>query len=176
MATVPDIDGLEALDKELKQLPANIQKKLLRKPLRAGAVLMRNAVQSSAPRNTGATARAVKIEQVRSRSNPSRITYAVGIETGKVQRSSVTSGLSSTRVKGALKVRKASARERRGEDPYYWRFQEFGYHTRAKAGARGRHIPGKHFMRKAFLRTYSSAKNLVSNELAKGLNNYRQQT
>ena len=189
MADSFQIEGFKELSKELERLPQKVQKKILRKSVRAGAVLMRNRAKILAPKRTGALARAIKVESSTSRSTPSVISYVIGVETGKVQRRTASTGKVATRGKGKLKLRKANAREKRGEDPYYWKFQEFGYRATgrslhgkgkkgrgrkglAKARARGIKVPGKHFMRNAFDSTYSSAINLVRNELARGLNNY----
>lgn len=189
MADTFKIEGFAELSKELEKLPIKIQKKILRKSVKAGAVLMRDRARALAPKRTGATARAIKVESTTSRSRPGIISFAVGVETGKVQRLTASTGKVATKVKGKLKLRKASARERRGEDPYYWKFQEFGYratgrslHGKRKKGlgrkglaktrARGIKVPGKHFMRNAFNTTYTSALNLVRNELARGINNY----
>lgn len=190
MADTFKIEGFAELSKELDRLPLKVQNKILKKSVKAGAVLMRDRARALAPKRTGATARAIKFESTTSRSRPGTISFAVGVETGKVQALTAKTGKVSIRdKKGNRKLRRATARERRGEDPYYWKFQEFGYRATgrslhgkrkkglgrkglAKARARGIMVPGKHFMRNAFNTTYTSALNLVRNELARGINNY----
>ena len=55
------VDGLEELDRRLKDLPKQQAKSVLRKALRAGAELFKKAVVAEAPKDTGFMAEHFKI-------------------------------------------------------------------------------------------------------------------
>lgn len=136
------VRGLAELNRELAAFPTKIKKKAVRRAIAAGAKIVQKDAKASAPRRTGATRRAIATKSTPSRSRPDRVRSSVFIRT------------SGNRTKAA---------RARNEDPFYWYFQEFGYRatgrgaktsglSRADFRARGRKIPGKRFMQRAFNR------------------------
>ena len=61
MATEFKVEGLAEIDKALKQLPAKIERNVLRGTVRAAAMVMRNSAKSMAPVNTGALKRSLRV-------------------------------------------------------------------------------------------------------------------
>lgn len=166
MADTFDIEGFSELSKAMEKLPANLQKRALRPSVRAGANLMRDRARMGAPVRTGALKRNIKSEERRDKFNRGRVQFSVGVEHGKKNLS--------------------ASRKKRGEDPYYWYFQEEGYHAVGRAKSKGRKgragrkqrsrfVRGKHFMRRAFDTTYTSAINLVRTSLARHINRINNQ-
>ena len=136
------VRGLAELNRELKAFPAKLQKKAVRRAIAAGAKIVQKDAKANAPRNSGATRRAIATKSTPSRSQPNLVRSSVFVRTGG-NRTKATRG--------------------RNEDPYYWYFQEFGYRatgrgaktsglSRADFRARGRKIAGKRFMRRALER------------------------
>lgn len=158
MADTFGVSGFSELARAMETLPVNLQKRALRSSVRAGANLMRDRARMGAPVRSGALKRNIKSEERRDKFNRGRVQFSIGVEHGKKSIS--------------------ASRKKRGEDPYYWYFQEEGYHAVGRAKSKGRKgraarkqrsrfIRGRHFMRKAFDTTYTSAINLVRTALAR---------
>ena len=150
------VKGLPELRTAMSELAPRLLKKAMSKGLRLAAVRVQKAAQAKAPvRQDGKVAGGAlkrNITKRRTRIRNNRITYLVGVETGKVVllkgRKLAVAGSKN----GVLKVRKATRRERAGEDPFYYRFQELGFTAvgRGGKGAGGPWIEGKHYLQNAF--------------------------
>ena len=160
MAEAFAVQGFKELNKALDDLPRNLQRRAVNKGVRAGAALVRDRAKLNVPVRSGALRRNIKIK-ARRRRDRGIVQYDVGVEFGKRNLS--------------------AARKKRGEDPYYWYFQEFGYRAVGRAKAKGRKgrerrknnarkIPGKRFMRNAFGSTRNAVVNKIRDELANEIN------
>lgn len=152
--------GLADVKKALKDLPGTIQRRAVRAGLTAASRLVRDMAKAAAPEGkTGALKRNIQQKMGKIRGNS--IFAYVGVEAGKVPRSNAEGKVTFKTRRGKVKSRKLSARENRGEDPYYYKFQETGYTAVGRRKARGRlsrkfggatkgrKIPGKFFLRNA---------------------------
>lgn len=147
------VKGLKELSQELEQLPKKLQKTAIRRAVAAGAKIILQKAKSSAPRDSGALRRAIARYNRNNRNEPNITRQSIFVRTNR------------KRTKGQVK---------RGENPYWWYFQEFGYNAigRRKFTGRGRQsrdafrksagrfIPETKFMRKAF--STSSGRALVT--------------
>lgn len=142
-----EVRGLPELKKALKDLPGTVQRRGIRAGLNAASRLVRDKARATAPVRTGALKRNIQAKLGRIRGNS--ISAYVGVEAGKVPEAD-ESGRVKFKTRRGVKSRKLSARERRGEDPFYYKFQERGFTAvgRRKGGT-GKKIPGKHFLRSA---------------------------
>ncbi len=165
-----EIRGLKALDEELKALPMKIQKKILVGATAKGANVFRDAAKVSVPvaakphysypyvrkseRLRRIAARMSGVRKARGRSSD-----AVLITPGNIQR-----GMRAFRVRDVsatgLEVRYAigpakKKGTRRVNDPWYWRFLEFGT----------KHLRGRRFLRNAFTANVAKVIEVVRAEL-----------
>ena len=70
------LDGIEKLQRRLDALPGKIQRRAIRKPLRATATKVGRSLRSGTPRRTGAGKKAVKITvRVKPKSAWARVKY-----------------------------------------------------------------------------------------------------
>ena len=165
MAETVHVDGLRELSVRLKEFPIKVQQSVNRKALRNGTNLLAKAVKQYAPRKSGALNRNIKVKNRTSRSDAWRSVFSVVVEHGKVQRLTASTGKhhAGRDRKGKDRLRNASARQKRGENPFYWYFQEFGYAAvgrrmvkglgrkgRSRTAKASRKIPGKYFARRAY--------------------------
>lgn len=143
----PKIRGLGELEENIKKLPYTMRKKVVRAGLTEATKVIVKDAKANAPVRTGALRRNIKARAGKKgkarRHGRFAVTRIVGVEHGKVGQLLATS--KGFGVKTSKGVRKASAREKRGEDPYYWWFQELGYTTRG-----GTRVHGKRFLTRAF--------------------------
>lgn len=152
---MPDIQvqGLAELRRALLNYPKKLQKKGLDKAVFAGARIVEAQAEKNAPVRTGALRRNIVSKRGQRRYAPNAASYyIVGVRHGKTN---------TNRVGRSGRKRAVTAYDKRGEDPFYWRFQELGFTAvgRAKAlsGAKKRRgvkatgtwIPPKRFMQKA---------------------------
>jgi hypothetical protein len=77
------------------------------------------------------------------------VQYIVGVEHGRVR--PIVEGRVTVKNRwGKLVTRRASKREKRGDDPFYFRFQELGFRAvGTRRGGPGRKIPGRRFLTNA---------------------------
>lgn len=159
------VQGLAELRRALLTYPKKIQKRALDKAMAAGARVVAAEARKNAPVRSngkwsggqitpaGATrANIVAKRGQRRYAGGSDSYFIVGVRHGKTNTNPVGRD---------GRKRTVTAYDKRGQDPFYWRFQEFGYTAvgRAKAlsGAKkrrrvrptGRYIPGKFFMTRA---------------------------
>lgn len=128
------VRGLREIDKRLKAFPAKIQRAALNKALRAGAQLIVKEAKATAPVDTGATRRNIIAKVARDKKGRAA-RMIIGVRHGRVRTQETK-----IRVRGKERIRKLTAYDRRGEDPFYWRFVELGTSR----------IAGRHFLTKAF--------------------------
>lgn len=134
MAETVRIEGLKELDRALRAFPLKVQKKVMRRSVAAAAKVIFTEIKAAAPRDSGALRRSIARRFRSQRRDKKTLKQSIYVRTGQ------------GRTKGQL---------RRGDDPYYWYMQEFGYRTvgrspRKGRKIRGRKIPGKRFMRGSF--------------------------
>lgn len=153
------ITGLDELERKLKALPARLQGRALGAAMRAGGREIQREIKARAPVDTGALKRNVVAKRgQRKFDGDLSQRQIIGVRHGRAR---ATASKFVTR-SGKTITNKLTAYDRRGEDPFYFRFQELGYHAvgRRKAASRrergnrkagnasyGRFIPGKRFMR-----------------------------
>lgn len=146
MTTTVRIDGLAELERALRQFPVNLQRRALGAAMRAGAREITKEVKARAPVRTGALKRNVLAKRGRAQFDRGLVArQIVGVRHGRVK----TRG-------------KLSAYDKRGNDPFYYRFQELGFTAvgRRKAANRserrarkvgrgtvGRKIAGRGFLK-----------------------------
>lgn len=152
-------NGLADVKRALSDLPGSLMRGAIRSGLNAAARVVRNSARASAPVSTGAIKRNIQQKMGKIRGNS--ISAFVGVEAGKVPKPSAEGRVTFKNRRGKQKSRALSAREKRGEDPYYYKFQETGFtavgRRKARSGASkrrggataGRKIPGKFFLRSA---------------------------
>lgn len=145
---MPDIQikGLRQLEDRMRAFPAKLQRRAMKKALAAGARLIVREAKSNAPIASGALKRNIVAKAGPKRRDIAGSTrYIVGVLHGK------TNTRETKNIRGAVRKRRVSAYDRRGQDPYYFRFQELGFTAigRAKRGSAGRKIAGRHFLRNA---------------------------
>lgn len=112
------IEGVEELQKALKQLPPTVAKKHMRNAIRRGIVLVRDTIKSNAPIRTAASKRGVRRGQKAAK--PGRLRRLVRIKSRRGKR-------------GYLKVSLQYPTEGKSDNPknaFYWRFVVDGFrHT-----------------------------------------------
>ena len=156
-----EVKGLRELEAALKGFTPALQKRSIRQALGAGGRVVRDAARARAPVRSGVLRRNIQV--VVGKINPGKgIQNAyIGIETGKVGQVTAEGKVAFKR-RGKARFRAQTRREKRGEDPFYYRFQELGFtavgRRKARSGASkrrggetvGRKIPGLRFLTKAF--------------------------
>lgn len=163
-----ELHGMKELLKAMQELPPKIAKKAVSKALRKGAAIIVQAARAEAPVNTGVLRRNIV---ARSGGIKKGIMHAVvGVEAGKIR----TSG-------------RLTRREKRGEDPFYWKYQEIGFHAVGRRGAKrreglagrtarrgaGRLIPGRRFLTHAFDRNAAAVAKAIADECAAFVRDYK---
>lgn len=145
------IDGFGELAAKLRALVPAMRKKVLRNALAAGARLVRDDAKRNAP--------VLSTAMQAPHRKPGTLRAAIKVRTSKVARRAGDVGVfvNIKPAKGAARGAKSSA------DPFYWRFQEFGWTPaskrpglatklqRRRAARQGvaRQIPGRKFLSNA---------------------------
>ncbi len=134
------LEGYDRLLSSMRSLPEKLQRQVIRKSIRAGASSMRKTARANAPKRSGALDRNIIVASSSPKGKLGKVisSYAVGVDSGKV--GAVVDGRVAT---SRGKSRKATRREKAGEDPFYWVWQETGYQNGPKK------VPGKKFLEKA---------------------------
>jgi HK97 gp10 family phage protein len=148
--------GIPDLQRALDRLAVDLRKKVIRKALRAGAKVVLNQAKANAPVRTGLLRRRITVMASKLR---------------KVSRGEIGVFLT------VRATKKARATKDRRNDPFYFKFQESGFHAtgRHKIGggtkrrALGRQafrfIAGKQFLGRAFEAKRSEALQVIINEV-----------
>lgn len=159
MAEQLQIKGLRELEAAMKAFVPKLQKRGIRQALGAGARVIRDAARLKAPERTGTLKRNIQAVVGRINARQGIQSAYVGVETGKV--GPAIAGKVEVKRKGKTRLRAQTKREKRGEDPYYYRFQELGFtavgRRKARSGASkrrggqtlGTKVPGIRFLTKA---------------------------
>lgn len=153
-----EVKGLSQIRDRMLKFPKRIQGRVLDKAMRAGAKVIAAEVRQRAPVKTGAIQRNVLAKRGDRRfKGESDSRFIVGVQHGKA-RTRETKWTSKT---GKTRTNRLTKYDKRGEDPFYYRFQERGFHavgrvakgkgawSRAKRRLRTRNarfIPGKKFI------------------------------
>jgi HK97 gp10 family phage protein len=119
------VDGLdEILDMLKKRLPEKLYGKALQGALAKAAKPIVDAARSNAPVRTGRLRKAIYSfrDKQSTRSRESRL----------------------------ISVRRGKKFQKTNRDAYYWKFVEFGHHTRAGKSGTAKVVPPRPFMRPAF--------------------------
>lgn len=135
------VEGLADLTAKLKTLPDVMRKRVLRNALAAGARIVRDEAKRNAPVLTPENARSAPYRK------PGTVRDAIAVRTSKVARSdgnvgvfvnvrpargaafrteTVRSSLLGVKVKRRTLKRESQRGARSPNDPFYWRFLEFG--------------------------------------------------
>lgn len=159
------VKGLKELNRELEQLPVKLKKTAVRRAVAAGAKVILQKAKATAPRRTGTVRRAIARRSRNNRSQPTLTRQSIYVRTGR------------NRTKGQIK---------KGDNAYYWIFQEFGYRAigrkkknykgrkgREKYRSSGRKIQGRKFMQKSFDTSSGRALVMFRKTLNKELEVYR---
>jgi hypothetical protein len=163
MAELVKVEGLEDVRKRLESLPVHLRKKVMYSVLRKAAAPIIRAAKMNAPVAKRATKRVI----------PGLIKNTIRTAVSKFKRPS--SGEFGIYIKPFVPGKVKSLKRRAGKgvffgDPYYYKFQEFGFHATGRkriAGGRNRRaatlakgtarfVPGKQFLGRAF-EMYKSA-------------------
>lgn len=94
------IEGLAELDKALRELPDAIQGRPLRAAVAAGARLIQKDAKDRVPVRTGLVRDRIRVMSIKQQQSNARAEVAVGV--------------------------RRSSKAGKGQDPFYWRFLEFG--------------------------------------------------
>lgn len=134
------ITGLPDLKAQLRAIPEKLRKRALRTALAAGARVVRNEAQRLAPVIKSSDA-AVK----KGYRKPGTLRKAIAVRTSKIARRSGDVGVfvNVRPAKGAVfrngaVVRKKERGAKSPNDPFYWRFLEFGRTARGLTAERSR--------------------------------------
>ena len=158
-----EVEGLKELDRALAEFPLKLQRRILNKAMAAGARIIANEVKARAPVKTGAIKRNVGYKRGDRRYNEPGMAgrHIVGVQHGKVRSKPSVIRLPS----GRRKIAKLTKYDLRGQDPFYFRFVEKGYHAvgrlpkqkgvnaraaRRQRVAAARFVPGQRFMQQGF--------------------------
>ena len=178
MAEIVRVEGLADLKITLQNLPIHLRKKVMYRLLKKAAAPILLAAKANAPVARKATRRVI----------PGLIRDTLKIAISKFKKSA--NGEFGVFIKPIApgKIKRASRSARRGGvrgpnfgDPFYYRFQEFGFQAvgrikavggksarvARKASGGARFVPGKEFLGRAFESTKSAALNLIRSDLAK---------
>ena len=149
------IEGLEALDRKLRELPEKVGRRAMRRALRKGATIVRREARSGAqklddPRTSNSIAKNIAI-----RNGGTKRERAEG---GPVLRVGVLGGARDYSAHGEIGTGK-SGKENPGGSTFYWRFLEFGTQSIAPRG----------FMRSAMERSTSKVFDAVATAMSSEL-------
>lgn len=128
MAGEQRIEGLDAAIATLKGLPDKLRKRALRNALAAGARLVRDAAKAKAPILSASDPAVLKGWR-----KPGTLRRAIAVRTSKQARRQGNVGVfvnvrpaKGARFKGGKQVKASQRGAKSPNDPFYWRFVEFG--------------------------------------------------
>lgn len=143
------IKGRKELRRALEALPSKLRRRAIGKAGNKAATLIVKQAKANAPKDSGALKKNIIKKLWRSRFYAK--VYAIGVAHGKVP-VNIGGGFGVGRGRsrgGRISITKLDARERRGEDPYYFRWQELGW-RHAKTG---QSIPAERYLQRAIKQT-----------------------
>lgn len=172
------VRGVKELAAQFRGLPDKLQKRVINSAMLDGAKIIRDSIKAYAPHGaTGALiANVVAKAGARQYAHGLDARYIIGIRHGKTR-------TEATRYKtrgGKTRKRGLSKYDKAGNDPYYYRFQELGYHAVGSIGQapraggvdrlqNARFIPGRHFMRQGIDAATSRATDVVIRSISANL-------
>lgn len=168
MAERIEVKGLRELETALKTFTPKLQKNGIRGALTAAARIVNRAAKAKAPVRTGVLKRNVNFVVRKINPHTGRQNAYVGVEAGPVPIPNAEGKVAFQR-RGKARLRNMTKREKRGEDPYYYRFQELGFtavgRRKARTGAAkrrgvsavGTKVPGKRFLTNGLNNNVSAA-------------------
>lgn len=166
---VSRITGFAELQAKLNALPDRLQKRVLSKAVRAAALVVRDTAKTLAPIRTGELRRDVVVRSSRKNRKTADVQFIVGVEHGAI-RPVVDNRVTVKNKYGKLVKRRATAREKRGGDPFYFRFQELGFRAvGTRRRGQGRKIAGKRFLTNALPLAQDRAIAKMREVLAQGI-------
>ncbi|MEY5101213.1 MAG: hypothetical protein RJA36_3932 [Pseudomonadota bacterium] len=128
MAAEQRIEGLDAAIATLKGLPDKLRKRALRNALAAGARLVRDAAKAKAPILSANDPAVLKGWR-----KPGTLRKAITVRTSKAARRAGNVGVfvnvrpaKGAKFKGGKQVKASQRGAKSPNDPFYWRFVEFG--------------------------------------------------
>jgi HK97 gp10 family phage protein len=144
------ITGVKEIDRALRRIPQEMQKKALKQGLTAALKPVRKAIQADAPVKTGNLRRSIQIKLSKGRKT-GMLWVAVGWRKKKKSDKPPKPGVDT-------------------RDAFYTPFQEFGWGSKIKGkrkkgskrnnkqiSGKARQVPGKHFIENAFKATAGTA-------------------
>lgn len=175
MAEIVRVEGLDDVRKRLESLPVSLRKKVMYSILRKAAAPIIRAAKANAPVAKKATRRVI----------PGLIKNTIRTAVSKYKRP--VSGEFGIYIKpfvpGKIKSLRRRAKGVNFGDPFYYKFQEFGFHAvgrkrvaggrkrRAAALASGKFtkVPGKEFLGRAFASGKAAALALINKDVVKAI-------
>ena len=140
------VSGLPELKAAMHDLPRKIMVRAVRKAIVKGAQTVVVEARRRAPTRPGSGVLRRYITKKMTKVRNNRITALVGVETGKATLNKEGTHVT-FKTRGKYKTRRATKREKAGDDPYYYRFQEVGFTAvGTRRGGGGRWIEGKHYL------------------------------
>lgn len=160
MAKELEFKGLKQLDKALEQLPLKVQKKVMTGAVRAGANVMKKQAKKEAPvSENGGYLRDSIIARKKKKAKLTELVYEVGPSREAYYGLMQEIGFIATGPKEAT-----------GKGLTYREFRARAKATRTAKGKKGAtHVPGKHWLRKAFNLTFRRAMEKTKANLTKGI-------
>ena len=151
MAKTLHVTGFAELEKRFRALPDKFQRKTATRMTRAAATVVRDdaRVTTLFKDRTGALRRNITIRKSKKNQDRDKVIYIIGVEHGKT-REVVNGKVTYKNRWGKVVTRRATKREKRGEDPFYWRFVELGFTAvGTKRDGSGHKVAGKRFLTQA---------------------------
>lgn len=166
------IQGFDELARKLRAIPDAMRKKVVRNALAAGGRLVRDAARREAPvlaqetpyRTPGLLRRSIVVRTSKRDRLMGNVGVFINVRPAKGAKfKTTTRKVFGVKVKSSRMVRASQRGAKSKLDPFYWRFQEFGWTPatgpRGNAGKRARRkavrsgamprIPGKAFLQKS---------------------------
>jgi predicted ribosome-associated RNA-binding protein Tma20 len=171
-STAIGVKGFAELERELKTFAERFQLRSLNLATAASARAIAKEAKALAPERTGAIKRNIRIKRLKPRKVSTY--YIVGVDHGAVPILNEGAAVYFDKYKKRMVTRRATKRELRGEDPYYYQWQEQGFHAvgrssrkaRKRSGNPGRWVEGKHFLRDSIAHAHGMAIDVMRAKLA----------
>lgn len=141
VAEVSRVEGLEQLDARLRELTTQLRARVLRNALSAGAREVRNAARRSAPvlragtalkapyRKPGTVRDAIRVRTSKVAKRSGDVGVFVNVKPlpgNKYKRTTTRLPFTGKKVKKFVLVKRTERSAKNPNDPFYWRFLEFG--------------------------------------------------
>jgi len=114
-----ELKGLRELRPRIRGLADRVQRRIMNAALLAGGRVIVRAAKAAAPNRTGAVRRNILVKIAKQKMGYDNRAI-LGVRHGRVN------------------TKRGSAYDKRGQDPFYWRFQEFGFRAIGRRGRQSR--------------------------------------